>query len=69
MAPEIIWQSSGSDDEEGFIAFLTKESDVYAFSMVGVEVSVFQMVHILVFQVITIDFIWTTTLPQDEERK
>ena len=50
IAPEIIWQSGGSDDDEDFIAILTKESDVYAFSMVGVEVSLFQMVHILVFQ-------------------
>ena len=49
MAPEIICKSNESDDEDSFIAILTKESDVYAFSIVGVEVR-FQMVHILVFQ-------------------
>ena len=49
MAPEIL-RSSENDDDEDFIAILTTESDVYAFSMVGVEVSLSQMVHILVFQ-------------------
>ena len=42
MAPELIAldaKSEGRDDIENFIPILTKESDVYSFSMVGVEVS------------------------------
>ena len=70
MSPELLLQDeSGERDEaESFKAKKeTKECDVYAFSMVGVEVRLFQMVHILVFKVIAIDFIWTTTLPQDKK--
>jgi hypothetical protein len=51
MAPELFGQdveSAESDDADNFM--LTKECDVYAFSMVGVEVSLFQMTHIPVFQ-------------------
>jgi hypothetical protein len=48
MAPELQdVESAESDDADSFI---TKKTDVYAFSMFGVEVSLFQMVHILVFQ-------------------
>lgn len=52
MAPEIIWQdgeSGESDNDDNFLPIVTKESDVYAFSMVAVEVSLFQMIHIPLF--------------------
>ena len=48
MAPELMADPDESDDAESFI--LTKECDVYAFSMLGVQVSLFQMTHILVSQ-------------------
>ena len=51
MAPELFGQdaeSAESDDADN--SMLTKECDVYAFSIVGVEVSLFQMTHIPVFQ-------------------
>ncbi|KAF8736484.1 hypothetical protein AX14_014467 [Amanita brunnescens Koide BX004] len=41
MAPEIIWQdgeSGESDNDDNFLPIVTKESDVYAFSMVAVEI-------------------------------
>ena len=46
LAPECIIDSNESDDDN---TFTTKKSDVYAFSMVGVMVSLFQITHILGF--------------------
>ena len=48
MAPELMGDPEENGGVESFI--LSKECDVYAFSMVGVEVSLFQITHILVFQ-------------------
>ena len=45
MAPELM-----GDPDAGESFILTKECDVYAFSMVGVEVRLFQMSHKPVFQ-------------------
>ena len=51
MSPELLSQDeSGEREDAGSVMKETKECDVYAFSMVGVEVSLFQMVHILVLQ-------------------
>ena len=53
VAPEIIRQAAQlghSDDADDSTIVLTQEADVYGFSMVGVEVSLFQMTHIPVFQ-------------------
>ena len=47
MAPEmIIWP----DENDYYDNFITMKTDVYAFSMVGVEVSLFQITHIPAFQ-------------------
>jgi hypothetical protein len=48
LAPELIADPDESGGVESFI--LTKECDVYAFSMVGVEVSLLQITHIAVLQ-------------------
>ena len=61
FAPELLIQSDESDDD---VSFITKKTDVYAFSMVGVEVNLFQITHIPGSDGYYIDFVWTTTLPQ-----
>ncbi|KAF8722330.1 hypothetical protein AX14_009892 [Amanita brunnescens Koide BX004] len=38
LAPEIIWDGQSGESDESFLPALTKESDVYAFSMTGVEI-------------------------------
>lgn len=46
LAPELMKadaEPANSDEPDGFMQILSKEADVYAFSMVGVEVSLFQM--------------------------
>ena len=40
MAPELLIIPDKSDDDDNFITVM-KETDVYSFSMVGVEVSLF----------------------------
>lgn len=54
MAPELIAQdteeSEEGDNVERFTPFLTKATDVYAFSMLSVEVCLFQMISIPVFR-------------------
>lgn len=39
MAPELL--DSGDNDDTNFSPTLSKETDVYAFAMVGLEVSLF----------------------------
>ena len=49
MAPELLIIPDESDDDDNFITVM-KETDVYSFSMVGVEVSLFQITRIPAFQ-------------------
>ena len=50
MAPELLIIPDESDDDDNLITGTMKKTDVYAFSMVGVEVSLFQMTHMPAFQ-------------------
>lgn len=68
LAPEIILQNDPqdqSDNDVNFTAILTMEADVYAFSMVGVQVSCSKRCIYWCSMDITLDFVWTATLPQD----
>jgi hypothetical protein len=52
MAPELLGQDAEESDESDHVERLipTKATDVYAFSMLGVEVGLFQMISVPVFQ-------------------
>ena len=50
MAPELLIIPDESDDDDNLITGTMKKTDVYAFSMVGVEVSLFQITRIPAFQ-------------------
>jgi len=54
MAPELIVRDMEESDDRDYVErhvpFLTKAADVYAFSMLSVEVGLFQMISIAVFR-------------------
>src|SRR6266550_1633087 len=53
------------DSDERHVRFLTKATDVYAFSMLSVEVGLSQMISIPVFRRHYHRFVWTATPSED----